>query len=107
MWFNEFLGVVITATPFFLYCTNPLIKRYNKTVTDEKDTLPDIPLHSLRHTSATLLISQNIDVKTISNRWGHSQASTTIDFYTHALKQLDKKAAETLDTLLVKCQHDT
>lgn len=79
-----------------------IIKRYNKTVTDEKDKLPDIPLHGLRHTSATLLISQNIDVKTVSNRLGHSQASTTIDIYTHALKQLDKKAAETLDELLVK-----
>ena len=77
-----------------------IIKRYNNTVTDEKDKLPDIPLHGLRHTSATLLISQNIDVKTVSNRLGHSQASTTIDIYTHALKQLDKKAAETLDNLL-------
>ena len=57
--------------------------------------------HGLRHTSATLLISQNIDVKTVSNRLGHSQASTTIDIYTHALKQLDKKAAETLDNLLI------
>ena len=46
--------------------------------------------------------SQNIDVKTVSNRLGHSQASTTIDIYTHALKQLDKKAAETLHNLLVK-----
>ena len=79
-----------------------IIKRYNNTVTDEKDKLPDIPLHGLRHTSATLLISQNIDVKTVSTRLGHSQASTTIDIYTHALKQLDKKAADTLDNLLVK-----
>ena len=68
-----------------------IIKRYNKTVTDEKDKLPDIPLHSLQHTSATLLINQNIAVKTVSNRFGHSQTSTTIDIYTHALKQLDKK----------------
>lgn len=79
-----------------------IIKRYNNIVTDEKDKLPDIPLHGLRHTSATLLISQNIDVKTVSNRLGHSQTSTTIDIYTHALKQLDKKAAEMLDELLVR-----
>ena len=83
-----------------------IIKRYNKTVTDEKDKLPDIPLHGLRHTSATLLISQNVDVKTVSNRLGHSQASTTIDIYTHALKQLDKKAAKALDNLLAKCPDD-
>ena len=79
-----------------------IIKRYTDSVTDENNKLPDIPLHGLRHTSATLLISQNIDVKTVSNRLGHSQASTTIDIYAHALKQLDEKAVATLDTLLLK-----
>ena len=84
-----------------------IIKRYNKTVTDAKDKLPDISLHGLRHTSATLLISQNIEAKTVYNRLWHSQTSTTIDIYTHALKQLDKKAADTLDELLIKCSHAT
>lgn len=79
-----------------------IIKRYNESVTDEKDKLPEIPLHGLRHTSATLLISQNVDVKTVSSRLGHAQTSTTMDIYTHALKKLDENASKTLDNLLLK-----
>ena len=79
-----------------------IIKRYNKTVKDESDKLPDIPLHGLRHTSATLLISQNVDVRTVSGRLGHAQTSTTMDIYSHALKEMDEKAADALDQLLNK-----
>jgi len=77
-----------------------IIKRYNETVTNEADKLPDIPLHGLRHTSATLLISQNVDVRTVSGRLGHAQTSTTMDIYSHALKEMDEKASDALDQLL-------
>ncbi len=79
-----------------------IIKRYNDSVKNESEKLPDIPLHGLRHTSATLLISQNVDVKTVSNRLGHAQTSTTMDIYSHALKKMDEQAATVLDDLLVK-----
>ena len=79
-----------------------IIKRHNASVTNESDKLPDIPLHGLRHTSATLLISQNVDVKTVSNRLGHAQTSTTMDIYSHALKKMDEQAAVVLDDLLTK-----
>ncbi|MBO5112103.1 MAG: tyrosine-type recombinase/integrase [Lachnospiraceae bacterium] len=64
--------------------------------------MPDIPLHELRHTSATLLISQNVDVKTVSNRLGHAQTSTTMDIYSQALQKMDEQAAVALDDLLTK-----
>lgn len=79
-----------------------IIKRYNSSIKNECEMLPDIPLHGLRHTSATLLISQNVDVKTVSNRLGHAQTSTTMDIYSHALKKMDEQAAIVLDDLLVK-----
>ena len=79
-----------------------IIRRYNKTVENETDKLPDIPLHGLRHTSATLLISQNVDIRTVSGRLGHAQTSTTMDIYSHALKEMDEKAANALDALLSK-----
>lgn len=79
-----------------------IIKRYNESLVDESKKLPDIPLHGLRHTSATLLISQNVDVKTVSNRLGHAQTSTTMDIYSHALQKMDEQAAVVLDDLLAK-----
>ena len=47
--------------------------------------------HDLRHTHATLLIANNIDMKTASTRLGHSNISTTMNIYTHPLSENDKK----------------
>lgn len=79
-----------------------IIRRHNSQVAEDSDKLPDIPLHGLRHTSATLLISQNVDVRTVSNRLGHSRTSTTMDIYSHALQKTDEQAAATLENLLSK-----
>lgn len=78
-----------------------IIKSYNETV-DTADQLPVITLHGLRHTSATLLISQNVDVKTVSARLGHSETSTTMDIYAHALKKQDEDAATSIGSLFKK-----
>lgn len=85
------------STPYSVF--KDIIHRYNQAVEDNGLLLPDIPLHGLRHTSATLLISQNIDVRTVSGRLGHAQTSTTMNIYSHQLKKMDEKAADTLDEL--------
>ena len=77
-----------------------IIKQYNETVDSEEDKLPLIHFHGLRHTSATLLIAQGIDIATVAGRLGHSQTSTTLDIYTHQLRKLDKVASEKLEDLL-------
>ncbi len=58
--------------------------------------LEQMSLHSLRHTNATLLIGAGTDLRTVSGRLGHSQASTTLNIYSHQLKTADKSAAEIL-----------
>lgn len=75
--------------------------RYNATV-PESEQLPLIPFHGLRHTSATLLISSHQDVRTVSARLGHSQTSTTMNVYVHALEEADHKSADALETMLRK-----
>ncbi|MBR2132561.1 MAG: site-specific integrase [Oscillospiraceae bacterium] len=77
------------------------ITRYNQNKpTDEH--LPHIPFHGLRHTSATLLIASQQDVKTVSKRLGHAQTSTTMNIYAHALQESDRKAADALASMLEK-----
>lgn len=73
-----------------------IINLYNATCTDEADKLPEIRLHDLRHTGATLLLGNNADIETVSHRLGHSKASVTLDIYGHALPENDKQAADTL-----------
>lgn len=64
-----------------------------------KNNLPDIHFHTLRHTSATLLIANGVDIATVSNRLGHSSKSTTLNIYTHAIRSADEAAAETLQNI--------
>lgn len=85
------------STPYSVF--KDVIHVHNQMASDAEQ-LPDIPLHGLRHTSATLLISQNVDIRTVSGRLGHAQTSTTMNIYSHQLQSMDEKAAGTLETLL-------
>ena len=79
-----------------------IVNNYNKNRPAGAPKLPLIPLHGLRHTAATLLISQGIDVRTVSGRLGHSSTSTTMNIYAHALKELDKTASDKLEAIFLK-----
>lgn len=67
---------------------------------------PHIRFHDLRHTFATLLISYNVDVKTVSHKLGHASATTTMNFYVHNLESTDKASAELLEDLLISKKID-
>ena len=63
--------------------------------------LPVINFHGLRHTNASLLVAQNVDIAVISARLGHAQISTTLDFYVHPLLSHNRKAGFALENLLL------
>lgn len=61
---------------------------------------PGLRFHDLRHTQATLLIGNGVDIKTVQNRLGHSRAATTLDIYACALPENDRKAAMLFGSLM-------
>ena len=63
--------------------------------------LPVINFHGLRHTNATLLISQNIDVAVVAARLGHAQITTTFNFYVHPIISHNNSAGNVLQNLLI------
>ncbi|MFD2628757.1 tyrosine-type recombinase/integrase [Oceanobacillus kapialis] len=64
--------------------------------------LKKIRFHDLRHTSATLIINQNVHAKIIQERLGHSKISTTMDTYGHVLQEAEQSAATHFETLFKK-----
>ena len=64
--------------------------------------LPVINFHGLRHTNATLLISQNIDVAVVAARLGHAQITTTFNFYVHPIISHNRNAGNVLQKLLLQ-----
>ena len=67
--------------------------------------LPHIHPHTFRHTAASILLSNGVDVLTVSKMLGHADTSTTLDTYGHAIEEAKRKAAECIsDTILRKKQ---
>jgi integrase len=60
----------------------------------EKNNLPPLTLHGLRHTHTSMLASMQLDPKQISERLGHSQMTTTMNIYTHIFHKDDGIADE-------------
>ena len=49
--------------------------------------LPDIGLHGLRHTLATLYVNAGVDYKILQERLGHESISMTMNVYAHSLTE--------------------
>ena len=63
--------------------------------------LPEnIHIHSLRHTTASLLINSDISPKLIAEQLGHSSASITQDIYSHIFASSKARAAQALEMKL-------
>ena len=67
----------------------------------DRHGLPHRKFHALRHTSATLLLSNGTNIKNVAARLGHTQLKTT-NRYVHAVEQAERDAANTFETLLGK-----
>jgi integrase len=66
----------------------------------KKAKLPEIRLYDLRHTTATLLLSEGVNPKIVSERLGHASIVLTLDTYSHVLPTMQEDATEKLEMLL-------
>ena len=55
--------------------------------------LPEIRFHDLRHTFATHALISGVDAKTLSGILGHTNASFTLDTYTHVTPDMQQEAS--------------
>ena len=62
--------------------------------------LPSIRFHDLRHTFATHALTSGVDAKTLSGILGHTNASFTLDTYTHVTTDMQKKASGIVGSFL-------
>jgi integrase len=66
----------------------------------KRNNLEHVRFHDLRHTTASLLIHEGEDMKTISEILGHSSISITADLYGHVLDEKKKGAINSLEKYL-------
>jgi integrase len=65
-----------------------------------KAKLPEIRLYDLRHTTATLLLSDGVNPKIVSERLGHASIVLTLDTYSHVLPTMQEDATARLENIL-------
>lgn len=81
---------------------NRLFTRTNHTWLNrlvKKLTDTNIHIHSLRHTYASYLISENIDLLTVSNLLGHKDLTVTLQTYAHQLEAKKEQDFEEIKKL--------
>ena len=66
----------------------------------ERHSLPHHKFHSLRHTSATLLLYSGVNIRQVQERLGHGSLKTT-QIYLHSVQEADEQAANALQSLLI------
>lgn len=74
-----------------------ILDEYNNNAQD-KDKLPYIRFHDLRHTNITVLIEDNANIYDVSKHAGHSNINTTMG-YTHKFDENQKKIANKIDEI--------
>lgn len=62
--------------------------------------MPDVTFHALRHTHASQLNDQGVDIVTISRRLGHAKPDITLRIYAHMFQKDDAKAADAINMAL-------
>ena len=62
--------------------------------------LPRVRFHDLRHSAASLLIAEGVELVEVSMLLGHSELRVTADLYSHLQKQTAARAARHMDAVL-------
>lgn len=80
------------------YSATPVRRKFRSLL--EKADLPDIRIHDLRHTVATLLLEQGVHPKVVSELLGHANIGITLDRYSHVSMTMQKEAVDSLESAI-------
>ena len=65
----------------------------------DKAGFAGLRFHELRHTQATQLLANGVDLKTVQDRMGHANGAITLNWYAHAIPENDQRAAQLVGDL--------
>ncbi|GAA0444827.1 MAG: tyrosine-type recombinase/integrase [Bacillota bacterium] len=77
-----------------------LTQFWNRFVNKHENELRRVRFHDLRHSSASLILSEGVNVKVVQKRLGHKNIQTTLNLYSHITEEDDKKASDIFDKFM-------
>ncbi|GCE04222.1 tyrosine-type recombinase/integrase [Dictyobacter aurantiacus] len=85
-------GLVFTNAWGDYYSPSTMLKVFKRFL--ESIDMPHMRFHDLRHSAATILLAMKVHPKIVQEILGHSQITTTMDIYSHAMPSLQDDATE-------------
>lgn len=85
---------------FGKFYAEPLLNKKFKAIACKMGFSDELHIHSLRHTTASLLINADVPAKVIAEQLGHASAQITQDIYSHIFASSRARAAQALDIAL-------
>lgn len=74
-------------------------KQWRKIIKNDSKLPDGVRFHDLRHTHATILLSQGLNLKMVQERLGHESIATTGDIYSHVTPAMAQEAVKILDSM--------
>lgn len=74
-------------------------------IIEDKAGLPPVSVHGLRHTFASMLNSEGVDIARISAELGHSTIGTTLNIYTHVFGDVSASSRGIADSINAKFEN--
>ncbi len=93
-------GLVFPNETGSLFNPSNLRNRSFKRIKARSGARKDLRFHDLRHTCATLLLSEGVNVKVVSEMLGHASITITLHTYSHVLPNMQDSAAEAMEAVL-------
>ncbi|MFC7061119.1 site-specific integrase [Halobacillus seohaensis] len=88
--YHHDLGLVLCRKDGNYLPKSSLYNAFSKIL--KNSNLPSLPIHSLRHTHAVLLMESGNEMKYIQERLGHGSIQITSDVYSHISKKIDTQS---------------
>ncbi len=96
---NDYVFVQDNGKPMHPDSITDWLNKFSK-----RHNLPHINPHAFRHTVASILIMQGVDVVTVSKQLGHEKVSTTTDIYSHIMERANEKVVNTISDVIFQKQ---
>ena len=91
-------GLIFTTSTGSPISPRNFIRHFKQTL--KSAGLPDIRMHDLRHSHASLLLASGVNPKLVQERLGHASITLTLDTYSHVIPSLQDEVARKMDDLM-------
>lgn len=78
---------------------NSVTQLWGKFMKKHSDVIKRVRFQDLRHSSASLLLSEGVNMKVVQKRLGHKNIKTTMNIYSHITEKDDEKASDIFEKL--------